>query len=104
MKFRQETLVHRVILQPEIEKVSKGGILISRSERTQAINTDKGIVLMFGSQAWKDFGCSEPPVKVGDQVYYSHYGAKILEDPENKDNFFIICNDEDILVGYTTEE
>lgn len=102
-KFRRETLVHRVILQPYIEKVSAGGIVISRDSRSQAINTDRGTVLMFGDKAWKDFGCDFPPVQVGDQVYYAKYGAKILEDPDNSDNFFVICNDEDILVGYTDD-
>ena len=103
MQFRPETLVHRVLLVPFIETVSKGGIMISRDERSQAINTDRGTILMVGPQAWKDFGCSESPFKVGDQVFYAHYGAKLLKDEESG-KLYIICNDEDILVGYTTGE
>ena len=100
MKFKESTLVHRVILKPDILKKSKGGIDLSAvSDRTQAINTDKGEVFMIGPKAWKDFGCDEPPVKVGDQVYYSKYGAKVLKD-EKQDQLYIIINDEDILVGY----
>ena len=102
MKFKPETLVHRVILKPHIEKTSKGGIVIARDERTQAINTDRGTVFMFGPKAWKDFGCKNAPVKVGDEVFYSRYGAKILKD-EDTGELYIICNDEDILVGYTYE-
>ena len=103
MKFKPETLVHRVILKPFIEKVSKGGIMIARDERSQAINTDKGEVFMIGLKAWLDFKCDIPPVKVGDKVYYSHYGAKVLKD-EDSGQLYIICNDEDILVAYTEGE
>ena len=104
MKFRQETLVHRVILKPFVETVSKGGIHIARDKRSQAINTDKGEVLMIGPEAWKAFGCVTPPVQVGDKVYYAHYGAKTIEDPDNKEGFFILINDEDVLVGYIDED
>ena len=102
LKFRAETLVHRVIIKPTIEKVSKGGILISTSERMQAMNSDRGVILMVGPKAWKDFGCDEAPFKVGDQVYYAKYGAKVLKD-EQTSELYIICNDEDCLVGYTNE-
>ena len=102
MKFRPETLVHRVIIKPQIEKVSKGGIVITRSERNQAINTDRGTIFMFGPQAWKAFGCEQSPVQIGDEVYYSHYGAKVLKDEDNGD-LYIICNDEDVLVSYTNK-
>ena len=104
MKFKPETLVHRVILKPYIlPKKSAGGIDLSALEdRMQAVNTDKGKVLMFGPKAWKDFGCGEPPVQIGDNVYYSKYGAKVIKDEETGE-LFILLNDEDILVGYTDE-
>lgn len=107
MKFKVETLAHRVILKPFIERISKGGIHIARDTRSQAINTDKGEVVLIGPQAWYDLP-EKPNLKIGDLVYYSHYGAKILPnedqpDPNAADAFFIICNDQDILVGYTNE-
>lgn len=102
MKFRPETLVHRVILKPFVQKETAAGIILAQSERSQAINSDKGVVLMVGPQAWKDFGHSEPPFAVGDKVYYAKYGAKVLKD-EDTDELYIICNDEDILVGYMND-
>ena len=99
MKFLQETLAERVILKPFIEKTSKGGIIISRDERSQAINTDKGEILMIGPSAWYDLP-QKPALKPGDKVYYSHYGAKVIKVD---DEFFIICNDRDILLGYENE-
>lgn len=101
MNFRPETLVHRVILKPHIETETKSGIVIARDERSQAINTDRGTVLMFGPQAWTDFGCDDPPVKIGDKVIYARYGAKVIKDDD--DNFYVLCNDEDILVGYSDD-
>ena len=107
MKFRADTLCHRVILKPKIETTTKSGIVLAVSERSQAINSDQGEVFMIGSSAWKDervFGkVAEQPVKVGDNVFYAKYGAKVLKDPDS-DQLYIILNDEDILVGYTEND
>ncbi len=102
VKFRQETLAERVIIKPLIEKESKGGIIIARSERDQAINSDQGTIVMIGPNAWYDLP-SRPDLKPGDKVYYSKYGAKTLK-PEGSEDFFMICNDKDILVGFTEEK
>jgi len=99
MKFQAETLAERVLLKPLIEKVSKGGIVIARDDRTQAINTDRGEIFMIGPAAWYDLP-QKPDLKVGDKVFYSHYGAKTIKVG---DEFLIICNDKDILVGYTDD-
>lgn len=102
MKFRAETLVHRVILKPFVQTKTESGIVIARDERSQAINTDRGEVFMIGPKAWKDFGCDTPPVAVGDKVYYAKYGTKLLKD-EITGDMYIIANDEDILAGYSDE-
>lgn len=104
MKFKPNTLGIRCILKPiGVEKVSKGGIDMSAvSLRSQAINTDKGIVLMLGENAWHD-SPSKPDIKEGDLVFYAKYGAKTIQNPENEEEFFILLNDQDILVGYTND-
>lgn len=104
MQFKPNTLGVRCILKPEgVQKVSEGGIDLSAiSLRTQAINTDKGVLFMIGEAAWYDKPV-KPDLKVGDMVFYSKYGAKTIQDPENSDEYFILLNDEDILVGYTNE-
>lgn len=104
MKFKPDTLGVRVILKPlDVKKMSDGGIDLSAiSERTQAINSDKGEILFIGEGAWFDKPV-KPNLKPGDTVYYAKWGAKTLQDPENKDVFYILCNDEDILVGYTND-
>ena len=104
MQFREDTLGYRVILKPlDVKKMSDGGIDLSAvGQRTQAINSDKGVVVMIGAAAWEDQEV-RPNLKPGDKVYYAKYGAKTLQDPDDKDLFYILCNDEDILVGYTDE-
>lgn len=105
MKFREDTLGVRVVLKPLIEKMSKGGIDLSAlGARHQAINTDKGEVLMIGPSAWYDKHM-KPPIKPGDKVFYAKYGAKTIRnsaqpDPNAEDAFYVMCNDEDILGGY----
>lgn len=104
MKFKPNTLGVRCILKPlGVKKVSDGGIDLSAiSQRTQAINTDKGIIFMIGEAAWYDKPI-KPDLKVGDQVFYSKYGAKTVANPEDADDFFIMLNDDDILVGYSDD-
>lgn len=96
--FKESSLANRLILKPFIEKTSKGGIVIARDERSQAVNTDQGEVVLIGPQCWYDFP-TKPDIKPGDKVYYSKYGAKILK-PDGVEDFFIILNDTDILVVY----
>lgn len=104
LKFRPDTLGFRVLLKPiDVKKMSEGGIDLSAlSSRTQAINSDRGEIVMVGEGAWFDKPV-KPALKPGDKVFYAKYGAKTLQDPENKEVFYILCNDEDILVGYTNE-
>lgn len=99
--FQQKSLANRVIIKPLIEKQTKSGIVLARDERSQAINTDRGEIYMIGPMAWYDLP-EKPDLKTGDKVYYSHYGAKTIK-PEDSADFYIICNDADILVGYTDE-
>lgn len=101
MKFLAKTLAHRVIIKPLVlEKKTASGIIVQTNERMQAVNSDRGEVFMIGPEAWKAFGIKKPPVKVGDLVYYAKYGAKVLKD-EDTEELYLICNDEDVLVGYT---
>lgn len=99
MQFKPETLGFRLVLKPFIEKESKGGIIIARDERSQAINTDRGEVVLIGPSCWDNLK-RKPELKAGDKVMYAKWGAKMIQDIDNPENFYIICNDEDILVGY----
>lgn len=95
-------LMHRILLKPRIETTSKGGIIIAVDEDQAAVHCDIGEVLAIGDKAFKDFNYAEPPVKVGDTVYYARYGARVIkfdDDPQK----YIICNDEDIIIRLEKE-
>jgi co-chaperonin GroES (HSP10) len=101
IQFNQKSLGHRVILKPRIEKETKSGIVIARDERSQAVNTNQGEVFMIGPSCWDNM--EKPDIKVGDLVYYARYGAMTIK-PEGSEDFLVLCNDEDLLVGYTENE
>lgn len=101
MNFNQDSLDVRIILKPFIlPKKSEFGIDLSAiSDRSQAVNTDRGTVFMIGPNAWFERE-NKPSVKIGDTVYYAKYGAKVIKDDVTEE-LYVLCNDEDILVGYT---
>lgn len=102
VKFNEKSLGTRVLIKPFIEKVSKGGIVISRDARTQAINTNQGEVYMIGNMAWYDLP-QKPDFKVGDKVYYAKYGAMTLQ-VDGVEDFLVLCSDVDLLVGYEHDD
>lgn len=86
----------RILIKPDVVTKTASGIQIVSNERLMASNSDDGIVVKIGAMAWKDFKDPTPWVKVGDKVKYAKYGAKVLKEKDS-DEFYIICNDEDIL-------
>lgn len=101
MKFKESSLAERLVLKPIIlDKVSKGGIIIQADERKQAINTNQGVVLHIGPQAWFDLP-EKPDIKPGDKVYYAKYGAMVLKG--DGEELYVLCNDKDILVVFEGE-
>jgi co-chaperonin GroES (HSP10) len=55
---------------------------------------DKGTVVGIGPTAWKDFG-DTPWCNVGDYIAFAKHAGKYIEDPETKEEF-VLLNDEDI--------
>ena len=90
---------HRVLVKPfEIEKESKGGIVIVQDENREFVAQEYGTIVDIGPDAWRDFP-GEPWANIGDRIIYSRYGGKIVREPgeTNANKRFVILNDEDIL-------
>lgn len=90
---------HRVLVEVVMEKTSKGGIVLYTDERSERIHMEHGYLRAIGPNAWKAFDDGEPWAQVGDHVYFSKFGGKMVKDPYNpseNSNWFIL-NDEDIL-------
>lgn len=109
---------HRILVKPlEIkdawedvipEDLKKVGFQVSVSvdeEKRQKLGMDRGTVVGIGSTCWKsaDLGYGtdgwSPWCKVGDLVGYARYSGKVIEDPETKEEFYIM-NDTDVQVIY----
>jgi co-chaperonin GroES (HSP10) len=99
---------HRVIVRPkEVEKVSDGGIILTAStyeEKLEKAGICEGELVAIGPTAWRDFDKWAGPgqswykwAKIGDYVWYSQYGGKLVQDPHTEEEF-VIMNDEDILM------
>ena len=88
---------HRVLVKVEdAETVTKGGIIVAQSIADR--NTEAGIfgtVVAVGETAWKAFDDGDAWAKVGDRVAFAKYGGFVIEDPESKEKFRLL-NDEDI--------
>lgn len=98
LKYKERSLGHRVLIKPDVEKETDWGFKLTTSDRKAAIDSDKGTVVAMGPQAYMEFGDGSKWVEVGDYVYYSKYGAKVIKDDETGD-LYIICNDEDVLLS-----
>jgi len=97
---------HRVLIKPEDIKetdeiyasAAKAGIEIVQDKQTKRAEKASqiiGTIIAVGINAWKAFDEGDAWAKVGDRVTYSKYGGKFIEDPETKEEY-IILNDEDI--------
>lgn len=96
---------HRILIKPEpVEEVSKGGIVIARPgnrDKLEQQATDRGTVVGVGPMCWKNFDFDKPGwqpwCKPGDKVVFARYAGKSIINPETKEEFFLM-NDEDIQV------
>ena len=97
-------LVVKAFKQEEVDEVlkraSESGFLkdfqiINSNKKREDASVDKGVVLSIGPTAWKDFG-SDPWCKVGDTILFAKFAGKVVEDPETKEDVFIL-NDEDVV-------
>lgn len=88
----------RLLIEAEIEKVSKGGIILSESELLMKAKTEVGTILQVGEDAWKTMYVNKyqckPWAKVGDRVIFARHGGKYIYNPDDNKQYLIInCED-----------
>lgn len=90
-----------LVVKPDQVETTKNGIVImtSSEEKKESRAQVLGTIKAIGPDAWKEYG-KEPWAKVGDRVAYSKYGGKFLTDPETKEEF-VVLNDNDIVAIIT---
>lgn len=95
-----EVVGHRILIKPkELETKTASGIVINygNDEKRHKVATMEGTVVGIGKLAWHDWGSGSHWVNVGDRVIFAQYAGKLVQDPDTKEEFFVI-NDEDVQV------
>jgi len=92
-----EPIGHRVLIYPDQLSDRRGSIYVPESVRRQEQYAHIfGTVVKVGPQAWKAFDDGTPWCKVGDRVIFAKYGGLVLEDPNTKE-LYRCLNDEDCV-------
>jgi len=88
---------HRVLVKvEEIEEKTAGGLYIPKTSQDQQTQANIfGVVVAIGATAWKAFDDGLPWAAVGDRVAFAKYGGFVIEDPDTKE-LYRLLNDEDI--------
>ena len=88
---------HRVLVTPEkVDERTAGGLFLpdqAKDARTQS--QIFGTVVAVGKNAFKAFDDGHSWCEVGDKIAFAKYGGFIIEDPETKEQFRLL-NDEDV--------
>jgi co-chaperonin GroES (HSP10) len=104
--MKPQIVGHRLLIKtitleehdPAFAAAKRLGLKIAeKTERLESTIIESGFVEQIGSTAFKDFG-GEAWCKVGDRVDYVRHGGKFVYDPDNKENKWLVINDEDVLV------
>lgn len=94
-----KAVAFRVILKvKEVEEKSAGGIVLAVDKKMERNAHIEGTIVDIGPDAWAAYRPSEPfaGLKVGDRVMYAKYSGKWIQDPQTKEEFLVV-NDEDIV-------
>lgn len=98
------TAFHIIVKPDPLETKTAGGIVIleeiAKKERAAGVY---GELIAVGETAWHGFDDGRPWAKVGDRVMFAKYSGKTFTDPETKEDF-VLLNDEDILAVVTSKQ
>lgn len=98
---KYQPLGYRILLKVSIETKSAGGILIAQNERLAKAAIEHGEIVAIGPTAWKAYDDGQPWANIGDKVYFSKYGGKIVDLPDlpnTDDEYYIIIDDSNLLM------
>lgn len=103
MTLRIKPCGFHIIVKPDFEEVTKGGIVLAVSDRSGVAYCDTGVVVAIGPTAWKAYDNGEPWAKIGDRVGYGRYAGKIVYHKETPNEKYILLADGDVQVIYDEE-
>lgn len=96
---------HRILLKPEeVKTTSAGGIALIIDRKAELNDQSIGTIVDIGDDVYSAFKPKREfaGLAVGDRVYYAKRAGKWCKDPNTKEEFLMV-NDEDV-VGKFIEE
>lgn len=96
---------HRILVRQEkyeendevFKRARAAGLEIAKDSNVRyQESVDVGVIIDVGDTAWKDFG-GAPWATIGEKVYFAKHAGKKVDDPNDKDNHYVILNDEDVV-------
>ena len=85
-----------VLIKPDYEKKTASGIIIAQNDRQGVAAVDTGVIVKIGPTAWKAYDNGLPWAKVGDRVGYAKHAGRIVENPDDPDDKYVLVSDGDI--------
>lgn len=98
--LKMESLAER---DETFKRLEKAGLAIPEHEdvKRRDAGVDRGVVVGVGEDAYTEV--KAPWCKVGDTVAFAKYSGKLIEDPETKEKFIVI-NDDDVVAVLRSAE
>lgn len=91
---------YHILLKPDFEEKTKGGIILAVSDRSGIAYVDTGVIVAIGPTAWKAYDKGDAWAKIGDRVGYGRYAGKIVYHKDKPEDKYILLADGDIQVIY----
>lgn len=97
-------ILHRILVKPHDVHEKDESFAAARRMKLEIVGkelereqgaVDTGVVVSWGPTVFIAFE-TDNPLTVGDRVVFAKYGGKTVEDPETKEKF-VLLNDEDII-------
>ena len=89
-----------------IETVTAGGIVLVQNEKLEASGQQFGTVVQIGHTCWTTATGEklEPWCEVGDRILFARHAGRFVFDPEDRDQEFMVMNDNDVIAVITENE
>jgi co-chaperonin GroES (HSP10) len=104
MKMRWNPAGFTILIKPDYEKKTESGLVIVESDRSGVAAVDTGVIVKIGPTAWKAYDNGLPWAKVGDRVGYAKHAGRLVPNPDDSDDKYVLVADGDIRLVMETEE
>lgn len=82
---------------PEALKNTGFQIEIPRQqEAAEEVASQTGVIVKVGPTAWRAYDDGQAWAKIGDRIIFSKFSGKLIDNPEDEANKYMLINDEDV--------